>query len=198
MPVPQVLVKYYELNLVDRTIVNIIERLQGELTLSDINQIKVTASVQSGIDAYREAAAKRNSQCLKSEEHKSQLLGQHLEEKFGSRPARTHAHAIVAGKHPLAAAIRLIMSKLKIGIDDVDNGCWLPENTAATPHPAMPKAPPHSRIHRYNYYFWISSILSSHRNADAFRSRLKLIAQMLYTGNMPEYVMLPKGKGLPS
>lgn len=197
MPVPHVLTKYYELNLVDRTIINIVEKLQGELTLSEINQVKVMASVQSGIESYREETAKKNSQSLRSEEHKSHILGKHLEEKFGPRPARTHAHAIVAGKHPLAAAIRLIMSKLKIGIDDVDNGCWLPENIAATPHPAMPKAPPHSRIHRYNYYFWINSLLSSHRQADAFRNRLKLISQMLYTGNMPEYVMLPKGKDLP-
>lgn len=175
---------------------HIVETLEGEITLGHMNQVAVAASVQNGIERYREKASKLSAQSLRTEDHQSPLLGAHLEEKFGPRPQKVHAHAIVAGKHQLAAQIRLRMASLKIGIDDVDNGCWLPENSAATPHPAMPDAPPHSRIHRYNYYFWINSRLASVAQNQTFRNRLKLIAQMLYTGRMPDYVMLPKGQGL--
>ena len=139
-----------------------------------------------------------NSRALREEEHNSATLGRHLEEKFGPRPPRCHAHAIVAGKHPLAAPLRLMMSRLSIRIDDVDNGCWLPENTAATPHPSFPKAPPHSRIHRYNYYFWIRTRLSTITKENNFRNNLKFIAQMLYTGDIPDYLLLPKGVSLPN
>ncbi len=199
MAQPEILKKYYELDLVDRTIVNIVETLEDEIKPADINKVKVAASVQAGLklQQYRKDVDNMDPLALRKEDHSSPRLGFHLEEKFGARPNRVHAHAIVAGKHPLAATARLRMSKMGIRIDDGDNGCWLPENSAATPHPAMPHAPPHSRIHRYNYYFWLSSKLDGIREGDLFRTNLKIIAQQLYTGKMPDYVMLRKGTGLP-
>ena len=197
MPIPEAQPKYYELNVVDRTIANIVDKLDSEISPSELNRVSVAASVQSGIEKYRSDATDMSLLALSTEEHKSERLGLHLVEKFGARPARCHAHAIVAGKHQYAAQLRLIMAALKIRIDDVDNGCWLPENSAATPHPAMPAAPPHSRIHRYNYYFWLRSRLGSLTKADMFRTGLKIIAKSLYTGKMPDYVMLKKGAGLP-
>ena len=197
MPRPEPIPKYNELNLVDRTIARIVETLDKEISQSDFNKVAVMASVQSGIDRYRQKARDMTTPALETEQHKSVALGKHLEEKFGPRPPRTHAHAIVAGKHQLAAPLRLAMAFLKIRIDDVDNGCWLPENTAATPHPAMPKAPPHSRIHRYNYYFWISSRLTPvAENETLFRTGLKILAREMYTGSHPDYLLLPKGRGI--
>lgn len=198
MPIPCLETKYVEKDLVDRCIDGIIDILNGELSESDFNKVACTASVQSGIEQYRQSCSERSDQSLRSEEHRSERLGRHLEQKFGRRPAKSHAHAIVAGKHKYSATLRLRMSKLGIGVDDVDNGCWLPENSAATPHPAMPKAPPHSRIHRYNYYFWIFSRMRRITDTAKFRNALKLTALDLYQASFPKYVMLKKGLDLPS
>ncbi len=200
MTLPYRPLKEIEKDPFDRTLEHILKKLDQDEPIkpSDINQIMVAAQVQDGIASYREQARDMSKRALREEDHNSALLGRHLEEKFGPRPVRCHAHAIVAGNHKLSAPLRFIMAKLRIRIDDVDNGCWLPENTAATPHPAFPKAPPHSRIHRYNYYFWISSRLSSIRDEKIFRTNLKLIAKMLYTAGFPDYLLLAKGVGLPN
>lgn len=200
MPLPNRTVMYHEMNHLDRTLDRILSILDSDKPIqqTDINQVVVAAQVQDGIERYREQGRKLDQRALRDEEHNSALLGKHLVEKFGPRPPRCHAHAIVAGRHYLSAPLRFIMAKLGIRIDDVDNGCWLPENSAATPHPAFPKAPPHSRIHRYNYYFWISSRLSAIRDEEKFRHNLKLLARMLYTGVFPKYVLLPKRSGLPN
>lgn len=191
--------KFAEKNHLDRTLDRILANLDKDepITASHLGQITVAAQVQTGLDRYRAGVSRMSTRALEVERHDSARLGQHLVEKFGPRPPRCHAHAIVAGKQTYAAELRLAMAMLKIRIDDVVNGCWLPENTAATPHPAFPSAPPHSRIHRSNYYFWISTQLAPFvRNKGMFEMRLKLIARMLYTGKFPKYVMLPKGQGL--
>jgi hypothetical protein len=191
MPTPEKPTLYAEMNLLDKVIDNVLSQ-NKEITQSDINRVTVAAQVQTGIDKYRAETKGMTSDALLAEEHNSTRLGWHLQEQYGSRPPRCHAHAIVAGKHHLSAPLRLIMAKLRIRIDDTDNGCWLPENTAATPHPAFPSAPPHSRIHRHKYYFWVDSRLSSIRNEGLFRTNLNLIAKMLTTGTFPSSVLLPK------
>lgn len=196
MALPEVKVLYCNKKPLDLIIEQTAAK-KGELTESDINKVMVAAQIQEGIERYRLAAAGLDFTQLREEEHDSAKLGRHLVERYGPRPPRCHAHAIVAGKHKFAAATRLVMAKLKIRIDDPDNGCWLPENTAATPHPSFPKAPPHSRIHRSNYFFWIRSRLVRIRQAPSFRTELNLIAAELHTGTFPQYVMLKKDAGLP-
>lgn len=196
MPTPDKQTLYVEKDLLDRAIDQVASE-DSELSISDINRIMVAAQVQEGIDRYRAQAAGLTFEQLYAEDHNSALLGKHLDETGKSRPPRCHAHAIVAGKHKYAAAVRATMAKLKIRIDDADNGCWLPENTAATPHPNFPRAVPHSRIHRFNYYFWIRSLLINTTKTDVFRARLRLISKQLHESNFPNYVMLPKGAELP-
>lgn len=196
MPIPEKLPKYYEKDLLDHVIDRTVAQ-EGELTAADLNKAVVAAQVQCGIDQYLAAAKGMSSDELRAESHDSARLSRHLEAVGQKRPPRCHAHAIVAGKHEYAAILRVIMAKLQIRIDDPDNGCWLPENTAATPHPAFPKAIPHSRIHRFNYYFWLRTRLGSIRQEGAFRITLKLTARHLHERTFPEYVMLKKGHGLP-
>lgn len=188
---------FHEQDLLDRTIEATIKKA-GELTLADLNRITVAAQVQAGIDQYRAEAIGMSVNELYSEKHDSSRLARHLEEAGQPRPPRCHAHAIVAGRHQHAAVLRALMANLKIRIDDTDNGCWLPENTAATPHPTFPKAIPHSRIHRHNYFFWIRSRLEPIRNPEMFRLDLRLIAKRLQESTCPEYVMMKKGEGLPN
>jgi hypothetical protein len=196
MPLPQQPMPHYLKDSLDLVIESTAQK-EGPVTEADLNKVAVAAQVQAGIDKYRKQIAAKSTDELIFEEHISTRLAAHLIEAYGARPPRCHAHAMVAGKHQLAATLRLMMAKLKIGIDDTDNGCWLPENTAATPHPAFPKAPPHSRIHRYNYYWWINTRLRPIQMESRFRQTLRLISRMLQTGQMPEYVMLKKGAGLP-
>jgi len=196
MPVPEKITLYHEKDLLDRVIDNVANQDKA-LSASDFNKVTVAAQVQAGIDKYRAQAKQLSAQALQDEQHNSTRLASHLEQSGFKRPPRCHAHAIVAGKHKYAADLRLLMAKLKIRIDDSDNGCWLPENTAATPHPAFPKAPPHSRTHRSNYYFWINSHLISLSKENIFRARLNLLSRQLQQGGYPNYLLLPKGAGLP-
>lgn len=191
MPIPENSVKYYEKDLLDHVIDSVVEQ-EGVLTQSDLNKVSVAAQVQSGIDKFRAQAREMNASALSAEEHKSALLGRHLEEVGYRRPPRCHAHAIVAGKHHLASPLRAVMAKLKIRIDDPDNGCWLPENTAATPHPAFPRAVPHSRIHRRQYYAWIFSSFHGIFQEPFFRVKLGVIASQLQQGTLPKHVLAPK------
>lgn len=173
------------------------ETVRPKLSQADKNKIFVAAQVMEGLEKYRNDGDRMNTESIRSEDHKSERLRKHLKERFGFEPNDCHAHAIVSGRQPLAAVMRAAMAQLGIRIDDADNGCWLPENTAATPHPVFPAAPPHSRIHRYNYYFWINSKLQGVENVWAFRSRLNVLSKQLYTGKMEPYVLLKKGDGLP-
>jgi len=195
MPIPDKPVKYYEQNLLDHAIDQVVSQ-KDEPTAADFNKVYVAAQVQAGIDKYRAQASSMSSKELQLEKHNSTVLGRHLESVGNKRPVRCHAHAIVAGGHTRAAILRAIMARLKIRIDDPDNGCWLPENTAATPHPVMPRAVPHSRIHRNNYFFWLYSRLQGVSQEASFRINLKLIAKHLHEHTFPEYVMLKKGAGL--
>ncbi|WKT60942.1 AHH domain-containing protein [Microbulbifer thermotolerans] len=188
--------RFHEQNLLDRTIETTLKKA-GELSLADLNRVTVAAQVQAGIDHYRAEAMGMSVSELYNEKHDSSRLARHLEEAGQPRPPRCHAHAIVAGRHQHAAVLRALMANLKIRIDDTDNGCWLPENQAATPHPTFPRAIPHSRIHRYNYYFWIRSRLEPIRDPKRFRLDLRLIAKQLQENTCPEYVMMKKGEGLP-
>lgn len=195
MPIPERNLPYYEKDLLDR-VIDQVAKTDEPLNAANFNKVAIAAQIQAGIDRYRLAATNMNVDQILSEQHNSRLLGFHLEQVYGVRPPRCHAHALVAGKHHNAARLRLIMATLKIRIDDVDNGCWLPENTAATPHPAFPSAPPHSRIHRSNYFFWLFSRQGSIRNENLFRTNLNIVSGLLQQGKMPNYVMLPKGVGL--
>lgn len=197
MSIPEKKVLYHEKDLLDIAIDRVLSQ-DSALTPSDLNKVMVAAQVQAGIDKYRQAAAGMSDDQLYDEDHNSARLGQHLEQAGKRRPPRCHAHAMVAGKHKYASQLRLIMAAMKIRIDDADNGCWLPENTAATPHPAFPAAPPHSRIHRYNYFFWLFARLGTIRKPELFRQDLQIIAGMLQQGHYPRYVMRAKGEELPA
>lgn len=191
MPIPESSLKYHEKNLLDHVIDNVLDQSKS-LSQSDFNRVGVAAQLQAGIDKYRADVKVMDSVSLEMEPHNSARLGRHLEEAGQKRPPRSHAHAIVAGKHNQAAQLRVLMASLKIRIDDPDNGCWLPENTAATPHPAFPNAVPHSRIHRHNYYSWLFFDLRRINQESMFRIQLQIIARQLQQGTMPKYVLLPK------
>ena len=187
MPIPELPTPHYLKDPLDLVIENTASK--DALTQSDLNKVMVAAQIQDGIARYRARISGMTSQQLLTEEHSSLRLARHLVERHGERPSKCHAHAIVAGRHKFAAPTRALMAALRIGIDDPDNGCWLPENTAATPHPTFPKAPPHSRIHRAAYFQWLRIRLGSIRVEAAFRTQLNIIARMIQNGDLPSQIL---------
>jgi len=196
MPIPENPKPYYLKDPLENAIDEFAKK--DRPSQADMNKVIVEASVQSGLDKYRKQAETMSRSELRSEKHDCSRLARFLVAVGKSRPSRCQAHAIVSGSHKEAAQLRAILAWLKLRIDDPDNGCWLPENTAATPHPSFSKAVPHSRIHRYNYYAWLNRIINFQftPNQSTLRKSLKLVGQQLQEGTFPPYVMLPKGKGI--
>jgi len=191
MPVPEYLAKHYEKTSVELTLEDVIRNSEGVPETSQINRVKTIARVQAGIDKYRAEAKTMSKSQLQTEKHDSKRLGIFLDALVKSRPPRCQAHAIISGLHPLAIDLRIVMAACGMRIDDVLNGCWLPENTKACPHPVYPKAPPHSRIHRKTYYIWLASMINKYncKHINVLRTKLKLITQMLHQHNFPENIL---------
>lgn len=200
MAIPYISKPYALKNKTERIVDNF-AKLENP-TLADLNQVKVEAQVQFGIEQYRAGAANIDEIELEAEKHDSARLARHLEEAGDPRPNKyCHAHAIIAGNHPEAVKLRAVLAWRKMRIDDSHNGCWLPQNTAAKIHmPArLSNAVPHSRIHRFNYYFWLNSriTLASVPTFEALAHILNLVERALQSSAFPDYVMKRKGVGLP-
>jgi hypothetical protein len=201
MALPRTPTKYSDKDRVERSIDAYAAKEKP--TIGDLNTVKVIAQVEIGLDKYRAAAMNMTIDELEDERHQSKVLSDFMAATGNPRPHRLcHAHAIVSGAHKYAAELRATMAWLRLRIDDPDNGCWLPQNTAAKAH--MPRhlrnAVPHSRIHRYNYYFWLNRqinpvVTDTQRK---MRDALRLIETRLQAGTQPVYVMKKKGERLPA
>lgn len=164
---------------------------------NELNYIKTLAQVQAGLQKYKSNARNMTEEQLESEIHDSVKLGKHLRASGRPKPDdRVDAHAIVSGGHTLASQLRAVMAMLSIRVDDPDNGMWMPRRSCDTPHWAFPKCPPHSRIHRFNYYFWVQSLLIQISDEVIFRHTLRMISRQIEQGTYPEFVMKRKDDGI--
>ena len=200
MPVSPRVKSYAEKDNVERIIDTFATK--EDPTLADLEAVGIVAQVESQLDRYRMNASEMEAKKIRDEVHESKRMAEYLALDGDPRPhSKAHAHAIVSGGHKEAARARAIMAWLKVRIDDPDNGCWLPENTAAIAE--MPlylrKAVPHSRIHRFNYYFWLNREITRRKtpNSTKLREVLRMIELRLQSGSQPGYVMNKKGVGLP-
>jgi len=171
------------------------------LTQHDLVGVTIVAQVETKLDEYRLGAEGMKRKELAAEQHQSSRLATHMAIAGDPKPhACCHAHAIVSGGHKEAAPMRTILAHHKLRIDDSYNGCWLPENTKAKQ--VMPErlrhAVPHSRIHRFNYYFWLGRLInmSITPTQDDLKYTLKTIGYELQAGVQPFYVMKKKGEGI--
>ncbi|WP_445363927.1 AHH domain-containing protein [Microbulbifer sp. ANSA003] len=169
---------------------------KDNITKADYIALKVVEQVEAGLDKYRKSAEDLDEEVLLNEAHDSAKLGRYMERNGKPHPGgNCDAHAIVSGSHPMAVQQRAILAYVKIRIDDIRNGTWLPSRTADTPHPKMPLAVPHSRIHRNGYYEWLQREFDSldleNLSADSVEKLLKGIEYDLKFSTFPNYVMLP-------
>ncbi|MDN3639321.1 AHH domain-containing protein [Simiduia curdlanivorans] len=201
MPVPANPKRFHEMDRVEQKIHSVSQKTQ--LTQNDLTAVAALAQIETVLDKYRYSADEMTRKERRDEEHQSKRLSEFLESSGDHKPhPLCHAHAIVSGAHKGAATARAILAFFKLRIDDPYNGCWLPENTAALskmPRP-LKHAVPHSRIHRYNYYFWLASLINMNKikATDDLKYTLKTIGLQLQAGAQPDYVMLKKGQGIPS
>lgn len=189
-----------QMDRVERIVSN--KSSQEELTEHDLIDVEIVAQIETKLDEYRYNAEEMTRREIRAEAHQSARLAVHLAILGDEKPhSACHAHAIISGAHKRAAPMRALLAYHKVRIDDVFNGCWLPENTKAKR--VMPKrlknAVPHSRIHRYNYYFWLRRLINTRKTKtpDDIKYTLKTIGHQLQTGTQADYVMLKKGEGLP-
>lgn len=197
MPLPYKKTKYVELDIVGRAIAAL--AWMERPTPSAINSIKCTAQVQMGIEKYQAGAQGMTEARLRQEAHESQRLGAYMHATGDMKPHREcDAHAIISGAHDWAAPARLVLAIYDIRIDDPCNGAWLPRNTKAKPHmPAWLRfAVPHSRIHRWEYYRWVNSVVSkiNIKNRKHLIAELRTIEFHLQTSTFAPRVMKYKGE----
>ncbi|WP_086929458.1 AHH domain-containing protein [Agarilytica rhodophyticola] len=194
MPVPRKNIPYALQSKTERKIHQIINN-DKKLSESDLLNVYVTAQVEERIELYRDGAASMSIAELKAEQHDSALLGQYMAAMGDPRPhPLCHAHAMISGGHAKAAVLRLVMAKRGRRIDDFVNGCWLPKNTEAVRK--MPgrlnNAVPHSRIHRFQYYRWLSTKINLATIKTTRDLDLALVrsAFALQSGSYPPEIML--------
>ncbi|WP_210798610.1 AHH domain-containing protein [Pseudoalteromonas ostreae] len=143
-------------------------------------------SVKFGLMAYSRYAAsaeKATLEQLLEEKHRPQRMTRYMSATgAGKKPPNTATHAIVSGTHELAKAARKILAKFKIRIDDPANGVYLPKNGNYIPHPAMPDASNHAKIHTELYYLNITNQLALANTRSECALILQAIATSLQNG----------------
>lgn len=106
------------------------------------------------------------------ETHDSQRLGDHMRAEGIAKPNfYYHAHAIISGGETRAWRLRTLLAECELGVDDPHNGCWLPSSTRYCGQKPYPKAIPHSRIHRENYYTWLNIRFTGVQDSKSMISR---------------------------
>jgi hypothetical protein len=159
-------------------------------------KVKTVASLQNQLNAYRKGSAEMSQDELEDEGHESARLGDHMRAVGMARPSPFwDAHAIISGNHAESWALRVVLAECEMRIDDPHNGCWLPKGSKYAGRKPYEKAVPHSRIHRYNYYFWLNLRFAGvGGNINTMINRLRDTRRDLLYRTFPPEVMLPKGK----
>jgi hypothetical protein len=89
-------------------------------------------------------------------------LGFNMGEANNDRPKGVAAHHIVSRKPALAHPAQMLLFAWGIGINDVDNGVYLPR-FATTVVPSLPNASKHSKIHTGVYHLAVFGRLAEVR-----------------------------------
>lgn len=185
----------YKINLKKNVKVSEDKNKWKNFLVAERNKIKSVAQVQQGLAEYRKKISAMSVDEREDETHDSQRLGDHMRAEGIAKPnPYWHAHAMVSGSDTRAWLLRSLLAECEVGIDDSHNGCWLPARTKHTGSQPYPKAVPHSRIHRHNYYAWLNVRFAGVRTKEMLISRLRQTRSDLLHASFPPEVMLPKGK----
>ncbi|WP_444998452.1 AHH domain-containing protein [Aliikangiella sp. IMCC44359] len=167
-------------------------------TTADFAALRVKGEIAEKLDDYRLQASGMSIKELQREKHNSSRLATHMKCAGDPRPSnRCDCHAIVSGARKEAMALRGILARFKIRIDDPHNGCWLPRDWEDRKH--MPNylrnGVPHKRIHHHEYYLWLNTRinLTNVRNANELIEQLRFARNSLQSGKVRPSVMPKTG-----
>ena len=114
-------------------------------------------------------------------------LARNLNAESGTeRPDNACAHHVVASKDDRAKESRDVIFKCGIGINDTDNGAYLPR-FKNIPVPGMPDAPLHGPIHTDRYFTAVAGrlIFGAPQDTPACRLIMQTIKKQLVAGSFP-------------
>lgn len=111
----------------------------------------------------------------------SRALGKALERAGFARSAGSAAHHIVAGRARIAGPAREVLERFGIGINDAENGVFLPENLNA-PNPTGGAV--HATLHNGRYYRTVNSMLDQATSREEVLDLLRSIRQSLLSGGL--------------
>ena len=142
-------------------------------------------------DEYRSlTSTDRIEKCSEEEHHPTTVLENNLRRVGRAQPSdRYSAHHIVEGRGKLTLSdtkrARLKLFTYNIRINDPDNGVWMPREDKDIGHWAMPKCPPHLRIHTKNYERWVYRSIRYLSSELELRTQLWSIREDLKYGKQP-------------
>jgi len=116
------------------------------------------------------------------EEPSSDKLERNMKAAGVKRPPGTALHHIVAGRAGPAAQARAILRKLGVGINDTENGVYLPCNSTT---PCDEPGALHSTLHTEAYYRAVNDALRGATTREQVLAILRGIAERLEAGGYP-------------
>ena len=109
----------------------------------------------------------------------SKVLGEALEAAGALRPVESAAHHVVAGGAEAAAPARAVLKRFDIGINDAENGVFLPANLSSQ-NPAGSAV--HSTLHTTDYYQTVNEMLSQAASRQDALEVLRTLQKNLLNG----------------
>lgn len=157
---------------------------------ADLNRVRVQADIKDKLDRYRFGATGMDEKQLEDEAHSSSRMAGYMEHTTDPRPSSLcDCHAMVSGKHKMAAPMRAVLAWCMMRIDDPRNGCGLPRTYEDRPRvPSwLKKGVPHQGLHNPSYYKWLEGKinLDDIEGLDDLIDALRKVRCFLQLGALP-------------
>ncbi len=173
---------------------NILLREFKNVLLDEV--IKTTTAKKSGMS--KEQRIFKRIKDREGRLHRKRL-NESMMARHRKKPAKTDAHHIVSWSHPEAVGARAILAQFGIDIDSADNGVYLPTSSKYVPHPKIPNAYSHKKIHTQKYYLNLTALLTQTLRLpnvakEDIMSILKEVGEDLVNGTFPINSLLTGGR----
>ena len=147
---------------------------------------KTLVCYKNGVTKLPASVKRLQADVLRKDDHSLALSGNMQLARGEMQLPGTDAHHIVSRTHQLAKYSRKYLFDWRIGIDDADNGVFLPEKSGCN-IPGLEKATPHSPIHTRLYHLEVAARLSGRRGepASAGRAELQGMREEMIAGTFP-------------
>jgi hypothetical protein len=118
----------------------------------------------------------------------AEALAESLEREGSPRPPNHEPHHVVPANDPRGARATEILEEAGIGVDDAQNGVWLPRTSAGASTPGgiqAEAATSHDSVHTTRYFTELTERLERAREADRVAEEMEFIRLELQLGRFP-------------